>query len=128
MPLFGVGGRYQHNHHGFDGSLQFFTLGASFTIARENFDYLYYFKPNLQSQFYVGGGIAVTEMISHRDFQALLSPQLVFGKQYTNSTGGVRFFQVQIDPAFLNLNKVRKKNKYHVGVFPAVVFSYGVCF
>ncbi|MBS0648376.1 MAG: hypothetical protein JSS10_04020 [Verrucomicrobia bacterium] len=129
LPLMGVGGRYQNGHHGFDGSLQFFTSGKVFTIAKENFDYLYYFKPNLDSQFYAGGGIGVTEVISDGRLQAFLSPQVVLGKQYTNKAGDVRYFQAQIDPAFLDLNKVHKKKHFHgVGVFPAIVISYGICF
>jgi hypothetical protein len=129
MPLLGVGGRYQNGHHGFDGSLQFFTLGRSFTIAKENFDYLYYFKPNLASQFYVGGGLGVTEIFSQGRTRAFLSPQIILGKQYTNKAGDVRYFQAQIDPVFLDLNKVHRREHHHmVGTFPAVVLSYGICF
>src|SRR5579864_2213466 len=51
LPLIGVGGRYQNGHHGFDGSIQFISFGRSFTLAKENIDYLYYFKPNHASQF-----------------------------------------------------------------------------
>ena len=129
MPLLGIGGRYQNGHHGFDGSLQFFTLGNSFTIAKENLDYLYYFKPNLASQFYVGGGIGITEAISRGRVQAFLSPQVILGKQYTNKAGDVRYFQAQIDPVFLDLNKVHRREHHRMlGTFPAVVLSYGICF
>lgn len=128
MPLFGVGGRFQNGHHGFDGSIQFISFGRGFTLAKENLDYLYYFKPDLASQFYVGGGVSFTEIWSHRHFQAYLSPQLVFGKQYTNEAGGVRYFQAQIDPVFLDLNHLHKKHHSRFGTFPAVVLSYGICF
>ena len=128
LPLFGIGGRYQNGHHGFDGSLQFISFGRSLTLSKENFDYLYYFKPNLKSQFYVGGGLAVTEVWSRGRMQALLSPQVILGKQYTNESGGVRYFQAQIDPVFLDLNKVYKKGRTRVGTFPVVVLSYGICF
>jgi hypothetical protein len=127
-PLLGFGGRYQKGHNGVDGSLQFFTVGKSFTIAKENIDYLYYFKPNLASQFYVGGGLGFTEIISHGHFKAYLSPQVVLGKQYTNEAGDVRYFQAQIDPVFLDLNSVIKNKHRHVGTFPAIVLSYGICF
>jgi hypothetical protein len=121
-PLLGIGGRLQRGHHGFDGSLQFFTWGKEFTIIKENFNYLYYFKPNLASQFYVGGGIGFTELV-RRHFDAYVSPQVILGKQYTNEAGDVRFFQVQIDPVFFSLNR-----NMHVLAFPAVVISYGICF
>jgi len=128
LPLFGIGGRYQNNHHGFDGSVQFISFGKDFTLARENFDYLYFFKPDLKSQFYVGGGAAVTEFFSDGRMRAFLSPQAVLGRQYTTKTGDIRYFQVQIDPVFLDLNKVHKKNKFRTGTFPVVVLSYGICF
>lgn len=126
-PLLGIGGRYQKGHHGFDGSLQFFTLGKYFTIAKENFNFLYYFKPNLASQFYVGGGIGFTEIFEHH-FDAYVSPQLVLGKQYTNEAGDVRFFQVQIDPVFVRLNHAEGNFHRNIATFPAVVLSYGICF
>ena len=31
LPLFGVGGRYQNGHHGFDGSIQFISFGRGLT-------------------------------------------------------------------------------------------------
>jgi len=128
MPIFGVGGRYQKGHHGFDGSIQFGTLGRHFTAAKENFNYLYYFNPNLASQFYVGGGIAFTETWSHSHFDVFFSPQAVVGKQYTNKNGGVRYFQVQIDPVFLDLKRVFKDGHMRGSAVPAVVLSYGLCF
>lgn len=128
LPLFGVGGRYQKGHHGFDGSIQFISFGSGFTLAKENLDYLYYFKPNLESQFYVGGGVAFTEVWGRGYMRALLSPQVILGKQYTNDSGDVRYFQAQIDPVFLDLNAAYKHGRTRVGTFPAVVLSYGICF
>ncbi|HEX2580013.1 MAG TPA: hypothetical protein VHK67_06410 [Rhabdochlamydiaceae bacterium] len=128
MPIFGIGGRYQRGHHGFDGSIQFGTLGRSFTVAKENLNYLYYFNPNLNSQFYVGGGIAFTEMWSCGHMDVLLSPQAVVGKQYTNKNGGVRYLQVQIDPVFLSLKRAFKDGHLRGSAVPAVVLSYGLCF
>jgi hypothetical protein len=126
MPLFGVGGRFQSGHHGADISLQGITFGRGFSVLKENVDYLYYFKPKLASQFYMGAGLSVTEVFSSRHCHSYLSPQILIGQQYTNQDGDVRFFQAQIDPAFLDLNKVHKKQSW--GTFPAVVLSYGICF
>lgn len=128
LPLLGVGGRYQNGHHGFDGSIQFISFGSGFTLVKENFDYIHYFKPNLASQFYVGGGVAFTEVWCRGHMQALLSPQVILGQQYTNKAGDVRYFQAQIDPVFLDLNYVYKKGRTRVGTFPVVVLSYGICF
>jgi hypothetical protein len=60
--------------------------------------------------------------------KALLSPQVILGKQYTNKEGDVRYFQAQIDPVFLDLNRAYKKGHTRVGTFPAVILSYGICF
>ena len=128
MPLFGVGGRYQNGHNGFDGSLQFISWGSSFTLLKENFDYLYYPKPNLASQFYLGAGAAVTEIISDGRVKVALSPQFILGRQYTNKAGDVRYFQAQIDPVFFDMNAAVKKHKARWGTFPVVVLQYGICF
>ncbi len=128
LPSFGIGGRYQNGHHGFDGSIQFISFGKGFESTKENLDYLYYFKPNLDSQFYVGGGVGITEIWSRGHIQVLLSPQVILGQQYTTKAGSVRYFQAQIDPVFLDLNHVYKKGRSRVGAFPAVVLSYGICF
>lgn len=127
MPIFGIGGRFQSNHHGVDFSLQFVSFGSEFTLLKENLDYLYYFKPKIASQFYMGFGLSATEIISRRGkCNSYLSPQVLIGKQYTNTDGDIRFFQAQIEPLFLDLNKVHKKQSW--GTFPAVVISYGICF
>jgi len=126
MPLFGIGGRFQNGHHGADISIQGVSFGRGFSVLKENVDYLYYFKPKLASQFYMGAGLSFTEVFSRKRCQSYLSPQFVIGKQYTNDDNDVRFFQAQIEPVFLDLNKVHKKQSW--GTFPAVVISYGICF
>lgn len=123
MPLLGLGGRYQNGHNGIDGSLQFISFGAGFTLLKENIDYLYYFKPNLKSQFYAGAGVSATEIFSHGKVHTSLSPQFIVGKQYTNEAGAVRYFQAQIDPVFI---ETRHFGRAHV--IPCVVISYGMCF
>jgi len=126
MPLFGIGGRFQHGHCGADISLQAVTFGSGFTFLKENIDYLHYFKPKLASQFYVGCGGSFTELISHGHCDVLFSPQFLVGKQYTNKDGDVRFIQAQIEPMSVHLNRLHKKHSW--GAFPAVVISYGMCF
>jgi len=60
--------------------------------------------------------------------EMFLSPQAVVGKQYTNKNGGVRYFQVQIDPVFLDLKQMFKDGHMRGSAVPAVVLSYGLCF
>ncbi len=126
LPLFAVGGRFQNGHHGADISLQGISFGSNLTILKENIDYVHYFKPRIASQFYMGIGASVTEVISHKKCNTLLSPQVLIGKQYTNDDGDVRFFQAQVEPVFLKLNNVHKNRSW--GTFPAVIISYGICF
>src|SRR5690349_5534082 len=76
LPLIGIGGRFQNGHHGADISLQGITFGRGFTVLKENVDYLYYFKPKLASQFYMGYGVSMTETISHKRCHTFLSPQI----------------------------------------------------
>lgn len=123
IPLFGIGGRFQHGHHGADLSIQGVTFGSGFSILKENVDYLYYFKPKLASQFYMGAGVSATEFFSHGKVSTTLSPQFLFGKQYTNENQDVRFFQAQIEPVFFSL-----KGHHRMTTFPSVILSYGICF
>lgn len=123
-PVLGLGVRGQRGHHGFDASVQISSIGISTTI-KENIDYLYYFKPNLASQYYLGGGFGFSQyviLIEGGKQEMLLSPQIVFGKQYTTKAGGVRYFQMQIDPVFTSLTRS------YSGAYPAIVLSYGICF
>jgi hypothetical protein len=119
-PLVGVGGRYQNGHHGFDGSLQVSTLLLISTV-KANANYLYYFYPNLDSQWYMGAGLSwmkvIVPTVRERKLGSV-SPQLVVGKQYTNKHGSLRHFQAEI-----GLNDVYRAN------FPvSIVFSYGISF
>lgn len=119
IPLVGVGGRYQKGHHGVDGSIQFFTHRGT-TLMKENINYLYYFKPNLASQYYLGGGIGSMQAWSDSRgddhlWGITLTPQLLFGKQYKTKALGVHYIQIQVDPVFIHN-------------CPFVTLSYGFCF
>lgn len=114
-PLVGVGGRYQNGHHGFDGSLQGSSL-IMINIIKANANYLYYFNPNLDSQWYIGAGVGLTKPFSPmwRDKNSVyVSPQLIVGKQYTNKHGSIRHFQAEIS---------------WLDEFPVAVVSYGISF
>jgi hypothetical protein len=114
-PLVGVGGRYQYGHHGFDGSLQASSL-LFYNFVKVNANYLYYFKPNLDSQWYIGAGVGLTQpfsSLSARRSGVYVSPQLIIGKQYTNKHGSLRHFQAEIS---------------WLDEFPVAVISYGISF
>lgn len=119
-PLVGVGGRYQNGHHGFDGSLQVSTL-LLISTAKVTANYLYYFYPNLDSQWYIGAGLSwmkVNVLTVREPKLGSVFPQLVVGKQYTNKHGSLRHFQAEI-----GLNHVYRAN------FPvSIVISYGISF
>lgn len=126
VPNFGVGYRCQHGHHGYDLSLQVATV-VSITGVKGNALYHYYFKPNLNSQFYVGGGIGAGYLFvqAHNSAHtALISPELVFGKTYLNKNNARRFVQAQVSfPTY------EWDHSPHCFVLiPLVVFSYGIGF
>ncbi len=119
-PLVGVGGRFQNGHNGFDGSLQVSSI-LFFSMAKASMNYLYYFNPNLDSQYYMGAGLGMMG-VSGLDSggRMYFSPQLVIGKQYTNKEGSFRHFQAEITPWQLGGR--------HSEAFPTVVLSYGISF
>ena len=132
VPIFGLGGRLQRGHNGFDASVQAGRI-PGLTILKENIRYLYYFSLNLAAQLYVGAGISVTEAFQHRT-TAQIATQFVVGKEYTNNTGGQRFFEAQIDfptAHFDNVHHVKHNRLHfngHSGTTPLVVVSYGIRF
>ncbi len=125
LPIFSGGWRMQSGHNGLDLSLDLMTLG-SITGVQENIAYLHYFKPNLASQFYVGGGIGIAEVFFSRHRPLVYTaPQFIFGKQYTNEAGDRRFFQTKIEWPTVPLTSSSGR---HIGKYPLVTFSYGICF
>lgn len=98
MPSFVGGYRAQSGYNGLDVSLQLKTV-LSVNELKANLFYLHYFKPNRDSQFYVGGGVAPS-CVFGLDYlfglRPLISPELVLGKQYRNKRDKLRFFQIQI--------------------------------
>lgn len=133
LPSFGIGYRNQLQHHGYDLSLQLSTI-VFLTQVKSNFLYHYYFKPNLDSQFYVGGGVGMSGLFGHhdkiKDCTLCFSPELVFGKEYKNESGDRRFAQVQISWPTYSLRHFSERNfsDCHVLYMPLVIFSYGIGF
>ena len=130
LPAFGLGYRMQNGHHGLDLPLQVSTI-VSITQIKGSILYEYYFKPNLKSEFYVGGGLGTSGLFTHKFHKAqlLLSPEFVVGKQYINEAGDTRFMQAQISwPTFAVYTSSHHKKVSHPFWMPLVVFSYGMGF
>ncbi len=134
LPAFSGGFRAQSGHNGIDASLQVQTIVAM-TELKANLLYHYYPKPSLSSQFYVGGGVGSGLLLANSWFDSnndfLISPELVFGKQYRNESHDLRFFQMQISFPTFKLAKSHKANNFHVRStlwFPLTIISYGIGF
>ncbi len=126
LPAFSAGFRSQAGHHGFDVNLQAQTIIEA-TQLKMNGLYLHFFKPNVASEFYAGGGLGVSTVFGHHhDHAFLISPELVFGKQYRNESDDTRFFQAQM--SFPTLPVDSDFHAHRVFWFPLVVLSYGIGF
>ncbi|MDX8430231.1 MAG: hypothetical protein SNF33_00240 (plasmid) [Candidatus Algichlamydia australiensis] len=125
LPVVGLGCRLQFGHNGLDVGVQGMGLPRSFFL-KSNLTYLYYPKPKLQGQVYIGAGIGLeegqAEIPSKGRIKAqAFSPEFVFGHQRISSSGKRRFIEVQGSPVIIT-------PKGDVAVFPCVVFRYGIGF
>lgn len=145
IPSFGIGYRAQKDHHGFDLSGSIAKTWVQ-TTARASVLYNYFFKPNLESEFYAGLGVGIKGVHEKTEFMnnshVAVYPELVFGKQYKNETNCQRFFQMQIGFPVFALDKIVKKTwthrkssysisyptSYKTSYIPEVIFSYGIGF
>jgi len=125
LPVFAAGYRYQIGHHGADLSFQVSTI-AVITQIKANCLYHHYFKPNLASEFYVGGGVGPSWIVGSGKALFLISPEFVFGKQYRNETGDLRFFQLQA--SFPTFSFGNNNSHHQTFKFPLIVISYGIGF
>lgn len=125
LPIFGGGYRAQWDHYGLNGAINAATIYSA-TGAKASLIFDYYPKPNLASQFYFGIGPAVGVGFvkdSHKTGVGFAS-EFVFGKQYRNETGDIRFAEVTVDfPC-----GVSRKHGLRGYAIPIVIFNYGVGF
>lgn len=119
LPQLGVGFRQQNGYWGYDLALK----GSAIPLAigcgpmgqsavwlpwvSGGARLLYYPKPNLESQWYIGAGVT-------SPYFAMVWPNLVFGKSYQKATEKNQFWQIGTD---LILDSS----------VPVVSFSYGFC-
>jgi hypothetical protein len=125
LPVFGVGYRTQSGYVGAEVSAQYTTLVY---INQLKADLLlhYYPKPCLASQFYVGAGVGSSVIFGSefRKIPVTLSPELVLGQQFCNSSDDVRFIQAQISVPTLCL----RGDHFGLVKYPLVTISYGFGF
>ena len=89
FPQLGAGYRYQDRSNGFDLNLHF-TTNYEIASAKLGFDYIFYPKPSLNKQFYLGVGPAIGAIfINDRNWKypLVFSPEILFGKEYIGSDG-----------------------------------------
>ncbi|MDR2539932.1 MAG: hypothetical protein LBC45_05015 [Chlamydiales bacterium] len=145
IPSLGIGYRAQKDHHGFDLSGSIAKTWMQTTV-RAGILYNYFFKPNLESEFYAGLGIGMKgvreKALPQDNSYVAIYPELVFGKQYKNETNCQRFFQMQIGFPVFALDKIVKKTwthrrssysvsyptSYKTSYVPEIIFSYGIGF
>lgn len=123
LPIFGLGYRAQHNHHGFNTSFNFIALPDLFIAGKGSALYDYYFNPNKVSQLYLGMGPAIIGGGSSYMGEIFGGAEFVVGKQYLNETGASRFFEVSIDIPFIDF-----KRAHSCYPIPLVLFTYGIGF
>lgn len=115
--------RVQHNHDGYEigigGSPVLFAYEAHAFL-----NYLYFPKPNLDSEFYFGigaqGGYASFTTNKFGKGVGFLAPNLVFGKSFYKAENDRRFVQLNVAPGFYAQEKWRR--------VPSLSVSYGYCF
>jgi hypothetical protein len=128
LPVFSGGYRFQSGSYGGDFPLQVITLGEA-THMKTSALFHYYPKPNLNSQWYFGGGIgpgAYFEKIWSRKWKSgfTFSPELVIGQQYRTKAGNSRFLQAQISIPTI----ASKKSHIETIKIPLVIVNYGFGF
>ncbi len=119
LPQLGAGFRQQIGYWGYDltlkGSVVPLAIGCGPMVRTAIWlpwvsggaHLLCYPKPNLESQWYVGGGVT-------SPYFSMVCPSLVFGKSYQTAKGKDRFWQISTD--------IIPESST-----PIVSFSYGFC-
>ena len=119
---FGLGHRIQSGHHGLDAGIGITPL----LVAVEGhgyLNYLYFPKPNLNSQIYMGLGSQIGYGTFVGEWQkgiGFIKPQLVFGKEYTLKKNEKRFIQAELGGAYFSTKGT--------AVVPSLMITYGVKF
>lgn len=125
-----AGKRYQFNYQGVDfgigiGGLPFLLNGL---LTQAYINYLFYPKPCLQSQFYLGVGIkgVIFKAFHSSYYVGWIPTYFVFGQEWISKNGFIKFFQVDIGGIYLGIKNPCKMDK--LKPFLNFQLSYGVGF
>lgn len=111
------GNRMQTNHHGFDYGIGLTPL----IIVTEGHifgSYIFYPKPNLDSQMYVGVGLRMGGFFNSRHKFGYIAPGVMIGKEFVTYSGR-RFLQVAFGPVSLTTEGCKSMSSV------SVAFGYG---
>lgn len=118
-----IGSRIQEGHNGFEYGIGVTPLVFIYDV-HAFVSYLYYPKPNLNSQFYFGlglsGGYASLVGGQWKDAEGFFAPGFILGKSYKNDNIEKKFVQVSCAPAGYVKGKFR--------IVPSISICYGYCF
>ena len=128
LPGLSVGFRKQMNMHGvgLEGGIGWLVLPILLpTTVDLSISYLYYPRPNLDSQPYfgisLGGGYVAAAMYGSKGLSSFcIDPKLFYGKEFLSYRGRPRFWEV-----FIGWKHAFQDNKYSVPIFG---FKYGFRF
>ena len=119
---FSVGQRTQSGHHGLDAGIGVTPL--LYVLEGHGYlNYLFFPKPNLDSQVYVGLGSQVggVTLVYSGDYTVgFIKPQLIFGKEYTICKNEKRFIQAELGGAYFSTKGIE--------AVPSLMITYGVKF
>lgn len=106
IPGISMGKRFQWHHHGLDASVNTNTIGrvSLFTV---NLDYLYYFSPDIEFQWYGGIGMNGGALLLHlksknESATGYFSPEFKIGNEFYNAKDDVRFVELIFSPLYLS--------------------------
>jgi hypothetical protein len=123
-PTIGVGYRLQSEKQGFDLAARLSTV-VVWNVFKLSALYLYYPRPNLDSQFYVGLGGATEWVHWSSEVHWGVSAEWIVGKQFTNRSCQRRFWQIQTGlPTYF----FQPIDAHYWNILPFATFSYGFIF
>lgn len=126
IPLFTFGLGHRSiigGNKAIDFGLNLATL-IQINSIRGYFNVLKYVKQTPTSQGYIGLGASLGGIFGLARFSdyAYVAPNIIFGKEFLNSDGGKRFFQVEVMYPLISIRNLRAVN------FPLFTLKYGIAF
>jgi len=91
-----LGKRLQINHHGLDISAGTVLYIHNIYGIRARIGYMFYPKPNLEAQYYLGVGLNSILDVFKIHYTFRYQPEVVFGKEYIKKNGRNRFVEIRI--------------------------------